>query len=183
MQLRKVAQTIAAVSVSAGILTAGAVALAPAATATTSVAGGTLTSFDANLLDLINNARAAHGLRTLQIAAGTTDVAHGWSCHLAAERTISHNGALLRELESHGSRLLNRYDENVGMSSTSAGAGYLFRAYMNSPEHRANILDPYARYVGIWTKSSGTFRFNTIDFVGSRTTSYTSTYGAMRTFC
>jgi uncharacterized protein YkwD len=183
MQLRKVAQTIAAVSVSAGILTAGAVALAPNATATTSVAGGTLTSFDAKLLDLINNTRASHGLRQLQVAAGTTDVAHGWSCQLAASRTLAHNSALLRELESHGSQYMTRYDENVGMSSTSTGAAYLFKAYMNSPEHRANILDPYARYVGIWTKSSGTYRFNTIDFVGSRISAYTATYGAMRTSC
>ena len=183
MKLRKVAQTIAAVSVSAGILTAGAVALAPSATASTSVAGGTLTSFDSRLLDLINNVRAAHGLRQLQVAAGTTDVAHGWSCYLASRQTLEHNGALLRELESHGSRSLNRYDENVGMSATSTGAGWLFRAYMNSPEHRANILDPYARYVGMWTKSHNSFRYNTIDFIGTRTTSYSATYGAMRTSC
>ena len=183
MQLRKVAQKIVALSLGAGILTAGAVAIAPAATAGSSVAGGTLTSFDANLLNLINHVRAAHGLRQLQLAAGTTDVAHGWSCHLASNQTLEHNGALLRQLESHGSQALNAYDENVGMSSTSTGANWLFSAYMHSPEHRANILDPAARYVGIWTKSNNGFRYNTIDFVGSRTTSYTATYGAMRAYC
>jgi uncharacterized protein YkwD len=183
MQLRKVAQKVAALSLGAGILTAGAVAIAPPATATTSVAGGTLTTFDSKLLSLINNVRASHGLRQLQVAAGTTDVAHGWSCHLATQQSLAHNGALLRELESHGSRYLNAYDENVGMSSTSSGAGWLFNAYMRSPEHRANILDPNGRYVGIWTKSNHGFRYNTIDFVGSRTTSYSASYGAMRTYC
>ena len=183
MQLRKVAQKIVALSLGAGILTAGAVAIAPAATAGSSVAGGTLTSFDANLLNLINHVRAAHGLRQLQLAAGTTDVAHAWSCHLAADQTLAHNGALLRQLESHGSQGMNAYDENVGMSSTTTGANWLFNAYMHSPEHRANILDPNGRSVGIWTKSNNGFRYNTIDFVGSRTTSYTATYGAMRAYC
>jgi len=183
MQLRKVAQKIVALSLGAGILTAGAVAIAPAATAGSSIAGGTLTSFDSKLLSLINNVRSAHGLRQLQVAAGTTDVAHGWSCHLATEQSLAHNGALLRELESHGSRYLNAYDENVGMSSTSTGASWLFKAYMRSPEHRANILDPAGRYVGIWTKSNNGFRYNTIDFVGSHSTSYSATYGAMRTAC
>lgn len=183
MQLRKVAQKIVALSLGAGILTAGAVAIAPSATAGSSVAGGTLTTFDAKLLSLINNVRAAHGLHQLQVAAGTTDVAHDWSCHLASDQSLAHNGALYRDLLSHGSRYMNAYDENVGMSSTSTGASWLFNAYMRSPEHRANILDPNGRYVGIWTKSNNGFRYNTIDFVGSHSTSYSSSYGIQRAYC
>ena len=54
---------------------------------------------------------------------------------------------------------------------------------MNSPEHRANILDPSVRFVGVWSKRGGHRRFNTIDFVGSQSTSYNTAYGAERQGC
>jgi len=183
MQFRRTRLTIAAAALATTAAVAGTIATAAPADATASVAGGTLTSFDSKLLTLINNVRASHGLVQLAVAAGTTDVAHGWTCHLAASQALAHNASLLRQLETHGSRMLTRYDENVGMSSTDSGASWLFNAYMRSPEHRANILDASARYIGIWTKSSGRFRYNTIDFVGSRAASYSTSYGAMRTSC
>lgn len=143
----------------------------------------TMSRFDHRLVDLINNARQAHGLRPLSIAAGTTDVAHGWSCHMAGVRLLSHNGRLADDLETHGSRLWTAYDENVGEIMRSEGAKRLFHAYMNSPEHRANILDPSVRFIGTWTKVGGNRRYNTIDFVGSTSTSYNTSYGVMRTTC
>ena len=143
----------------------------------------TMSHFDQMLIQKINHARMAHGLRPLQFAAGTSDVAHSWSCHMANHRTLSHNGALADDLASHGSRLWTTYGENVGYVRKSAGAKRLFHAYMNSPEHRANILDPYARFIGSWSKVGGHKRYNTIDFVGSRTTSYNTSYGVMRTTC
>jgi uncharacterized protein YkwD len=80
--------------------------------------------------------------------------------------------------------LWTSYDENVGYVRTGSRAAALFRAYMNSPEHRANILDPHARYVGVWSKrSSDGFRYNTIDFVGSTKSAYINTYGAPRRTC
>ena len=65
-----------AVLVSAAVLVAGAVVpLAAPAAATTSTP--TLSTFDARLLDDINHARTARGIRALTVVAGTTDVAHG----------------------------------------------------------------------------------------------------------
>jgi uncharacterized protein YkwD len=142
-----------------------------------------LSHFDARLLADINHARAAHGLRKLTVAAGTTDVAHGWACHLAARHLLAHNGRLASQLESHGSQLWTSYAENVGYVGASSGAGALFKAYMHSAPHRANILDRSARFIGIWSKRGGAYRYNTIDFVGATTRAYHNSYGAPRRTC
>ena len=158
-----------------------AVPLAGQAHATTTTPA--LSTFDSRLLYDINHARAVRGIRALTLVAGTTDVAHGWSCHLAGVHLLSHNGRLGTLLESHGSYYWTTYGENVGMTASTAGADSLFRAYMNSPAHRANILDRSFRYVGVWTKRSGGRRWNTIDFVGSALSSYNYAYGGTRTTC
>ena len=152
---------------------------APAAAAYTP----SLSSFDARLVYDINHARAAHGIRALTVVAGTTDVAHGWSCHMATYSSLAHNLRLGVQLPTHGSALWTTYGENVGMESSTASADTLFRAYMASPMHRANILDRSYRYLGIWSKSSGGRRWNTLDFVGSTSSSYSYAYGATRRTC
>jgi len=171
-----------AVLVSAAVLVAGAVVpMAAPAAATTSTP--TLSTFDARLLYDINHARTVRGIRALTVVAGTTDVAHGWSCHMAAFSLLSHDLRLGALLETHGSYWWTTYGENVGMIGSTSGADSLFRAYMNSPEHRANILDRSYRYVGIWSKRSGGYRYNTIDFVGSAASSYNYAYGPTRRTC
>jgi len=142
-----------------------------------------LSTFDSRLLYDINHARTSRGIRALTAVAGTTDVAHGWSCHMAGASWLSHDGRLGSLLETHGSYWWTTYGENVGVTSSTATADSLFRAYMNSPEHRANILDRTFRYVGVWTKSSAGRRWNTIDFVGSAASSYNYAYGGTRRTC
>src|SRR3954466_8668681 len=53
-----------------------------------------LSRFDARLLADINHARAAHGIRKLIVVAGTTDVAHGWSCRMQSIHSLLHNPSL-----------------------------------------------------------------------------------------
>jgi uncharacterized protein YkwD len=154
-----------------------------AARATASTYTPTLSSFDARLLYDINHARTSRGIRALTAVAGTTDVAHGWSCHMASGSLLSHDLRLGSLLVTHGSALWTTYGENVGVESTAYGADYLFRMYMNSPMHRANILDRSFRYIGIWTKSRNGNRWNTLDFVGSAWSSYHYAYGPTRTTC
>ena len=175
----KVAAALLGVAVASGAAPATSLFVGTAE----AVSSPTISHFDTVLIQKINRARMAHGLRPLQFAAGTSDVAHSWSCHMANQRLLSHNGNLADQLQSHGSQLWTSYGENVGYVRKSAGAKRLFHAYMNSPEHRANILDSSARFIGSWTKIGGHKRWNTIDFVGSRTTSYNTSYGTMRTGC
>jgi len=125
---------------------------------------------------LVNQARAQHGLRALSVAGGTTTVAAGWSSHMASSRTLAHNPNLQSQLEAHGSPNWTTYGENVG-EGPSSSADNLFTAYMNSPEHRANILGSGYRYIGIATVFSSGVAWNTMDFVdqyGSTTTTTTS---------
>jgi uncharacterized protein YkwD len=142
-----------------------------------------LSKFDANLLTRINKVRAAHGMSALKATAGTTDVAHGWTCEQASKRLLMHNGRLGSQLETHGSELWNTYSENVGKVRAGATAKRLFKAYMNSPVHRSNILDPSNRFVGLWSKKGGHYRYNTIDFVGSTSAAYDTDYGTARKTC
>lgn len=151
------------------------VAVAPSATAES-----TSSAFTSRLVTLVNEARAQHGLRTLTVAGGTTTVAAGWSSHMASTSTLAHNPNLQSQLESHGSSNWTTYGENVG-EGPSSSADKLFTAYMNSPEHRANILGSGYRYLGIATVFSGATAWNTMDFVdqysgSTTTTTHTTTY-------
>src|SRR4051812_4952560 len=151
--------------------------------ATSADAPTSLSGFDSRLLYDINHARAARGIRKLVLVAGTTDVAHHWSCHLASSLTLAHDAGLVTQLETHGSALWTTYGENVGQESSAYGADRLFNMYMHDTAHRANILAKAFRYVGIWTKRNNGRRFNTIDFVGSPVTSYSTSYGGTRVRC
>ena len=142
-----------------------------------------LSTFDSRLLRDINHARTSRGIRALTLVAGTTDVAHGWSCHQASRLTLVHNPNLAYALTHHGSAGWTTYGENVGVQSSVSGADHLFRLYMDSPGHRANILDRSFRYVGLWSKRGGGLRWSTVDFVGKPVSSYNYGYGSTRRTC
>jgi hypothetical protein len=160
------------------VLTSFLVPLAATSTAeaaATTVNAVRLNGYEAALIADINRTRGSHGLRALVVVAGATDVARRWSWHLAGAQALSHNPSLVSNLESAGSSAWTMISENVGTASAS-NPGALFTAYMNSAPHRANILDPGARYVGVGVVQRGTAAWNTLDF----TNAYSSTYGLTR---
>lgn len=148
-----------------------------------SYAPTTLSRFDAKLLYLINRARESRGLSRVILVAGTTDVAHNWSCRLASSRVLSHNSNLTSALESHGSANWTTYSENVGYAVDGDSPRDLFRAYMQSPGHKTNILARSAKFIGLWTKRGSGFRWNTMNFVGSSLNAYNNNYGGTRASC
>lgn len=170
----------------ARILLAAALAAAPvigivapaALTTSASAAAGThilsvrLNGFEAVLAADINRARRAHGLRPLTVVAGATDVARRWSWKLADSQILSHNPAIISDIGHAGSSAWTMIAENVGEGPSDAPGG-LFQAYMESPEHRANILDPSARYLGVGTVERDGIAWNTLDF----TNAYNNSYG------
>lgn len=165
--------------VAAAVATLGAAALLPlggsAGAATTPVAGVTLNGYEAAVVAAVNSARAAHGVRALTVVAGATDVARTWSWHLAGAQQLSHNPSLISNLEHAGCAAWTAIAENVGMAAASSPST-LMSAYMNSAPHRANILDPSMRYIGVGVVQRGSTAWNTIDFVDA----YSSTYGRTR---
>jgi uncharacterized protein YkwD len=151
----------------------------PAAAAMTAINGVRLNTFEARLVVDINNARRSYGLSSLVVTPGTTDVARTWSWRMAGARTLSHNPALVSQLAASGSSAWTTVAENVGYGG-SDNPDNLFRAYMNSPGHRANILDTSMRYLGVGTVEAEIdgvgYAWNTLDF----TDAYSSAYGPTR---
>lgn len=135
----------------------------------------TATTYAARLLNLVNHARDAHGLKPLTVATGTTAVASDWTAHLADAGELSHNPGLAHDLAAHGSSDWTVYGENVGVGSVTTPDD-LFQAYMDSPEHRDNILTADYRYVGVAVQFSGARAWNTFDFVDMYATGSTATH-------
>lgn len=176
--LARLLATLAALTVAA-TAAATAAATSPAEASTTGIGPAPhLSPYDARLLHDINRARVAHGRARLTATAGTTDVAHRWSCHMGWWTTLSHRPNLVTAISRHGSSAWHVMGENVG-ASPSSDADVLFHAYMTSPKHRANILDGSYRFLGIHTEYRHGQRWNTLDFVDR----YNGRYGATRTTC
>jgi uncharacterized protein YkwD len=134
-----------------------------------------LNSYEAALLTDVNRVRQEHDLPSLTIAPGITDVARRWTWHLAGQQRLEHNPDIEEGIARSGSEDWDTIEENVGYGP-AASPRTLFEAYMHSPVHRANILRPEVRYVGIGIVQRGSFAWNTIDFVDE----YSSAYGQTR---
>ncbi|GAC1326464.1 MAG: hypothetical protein NVSMB13_11430 [Mycobacteriales bacterium] len=107
-------------------------------------------------MSCINSARAANGVRPLSVSGDLSSVAQSWSARMAAAGTISHNPNLTSQVTNW-----QIVGENVGMGPTTSA---LCTAFMNSPEHRDNILDPSYTQVGVGTVVSNGTIFVTEDF-------------------
>lgn len=174
MRLLQHLRRFAALGAATAVLSAGAVLVPAQAEAFTTVNGVRLNAFEARITYLINNARAARGMVRLTVAAGTTDLARKWSMNQATKNTLYHNPSLVTGIVGHGSSVWRQVAENVGRGY---GADSLFNAYMNSAGHRANILDPDMRYLGMgWVERPDGSGYNTQVFVDS----YSSSYGRSR---
>src|SRR3954447_23370953 len=188
---RLLATVVAAVAPVVGAL-APQVMSTPAAATETSVNSVRLNGFEAALAARINNVRRSNGLRPLVVVPGATDVARRWAWHLARVpgpppcprrwawhlarvQALSHTPSLVGALQNAGSAAWTEIAENVGEGS-SADPTSLFQAYMASPPHRANILDPGARYLGVGVVERSGVAWNTLDF----TNAYATRYGRTR---
>jgi uncharacterized protein YkwD len=123
---------------------------------TVSVLSGVMTSCETTAADraavvsAINNSRAAAGLRGLREHPDLNAKASAWASHMRDRCAISHSR--LADGAPAGWRKLG---ENVGRGGS---IGAVHNAYMNSPGHRANILDGSYNYVGagaVWGTCNG----------------------------
>ena len=128
--LRRLASLVASTAVALTALAAAA----PAAHASTE---------ESRFVTLTNAARANAGLHGYSVATDLVSIARRHSQEMAAKHTIYHNPNLANEVT-------NWYavGENVGMGGT---ADSIHQAFMNSPAHKANILDHDYTQVGIGT--------------------------------
>ncbi|MDQ3145662.1 MAG: CAP domain-containing protein, partial [Actinomycetota bacterium] len=90
----------------------------------------------------INGLRASKGLPALQYDGQLTGVARAWASHMADVGSISHNPSLSSQVTSNWRKL----GENVG---TGGDVDSLHQAFVNSPGHYANLVDPAFTHFGI----------------------------------
>ncbi|WP_425074087.1 DUF4214 domain-containing protein [Sagittula sp. S175] len=119
------------------------------------------TALERYMLGLVNAERAAHGLSALKLEQNLNTSADHHSQWMTDTDTFSHTGA---GGSTHTDRILDadfnllgswRTAENIaavsvsGLSSLYDEVDRLHTNLMNSPTHRANILDPNVTYIGL----------------------------------
>ncbi len=111
----------------------------------------------------INADRAAHGLPPMAIRQDLTAIAVQHSRAMAAAGRIWHNDELFSD--STRSRLrAAALGENVGLDG-QGGAATSHQMYMDSPAHRANVLDPRFTAMGIAVTVADGIAYSTEDFM------------------
>ena len=112
---------------------AGVASAAPAQASTRSDESGFTSS--------INASRRSAGRPAYAVSSDLSAVAQRWAVAMASGSNLRHNPNLAGQVT--GWRYVG---ENVGVGS---GVGELHRAFMNSPAHRANVMDGDFTQVGI----------------------------------
>ena len=157
---------ILAVLVSATALVAVA---APAALSSPSTRSLSVASLEAGVLQQLNAVRADHGLAPLRANTRLTAAATQHSREMASDGYFDHSS---HDGTSFSTRIAHWYPvagfrswsvgENLLWWSPSVGPSGAVAAWMHSPGHRANILNPGWRDIGIGvvrsTSAGGTYR-------------------------
>ncbi len=97
---------------------------------------------ESQFVSRINSLRASKGLRQLQVSGELVGVARNWTDHMVGQGQISHNPNLGSQVGGDWTKL----GENVGVGYDVDG---LMRAFINSPAHYANLVDPAWTHVGV----------------------------------
>lgn len=155
--------SVAFVAASLGGLVSGTIVTSPASAQTVGI--------EAEFATRINEARIAAGLAPLTVVETLVEGARTWSFkmseasgrNLAGACKLSHNPSLAKEVRLRWKML----GENVGCAASSAEA--MHEAFMNSPQHRRNILDPKFDSLGVAIVTSDTTIFVTEVFMQTRT--------------
>ncbi len=117
----------------------------------------------AAILAQVNQARAAVGAPPLRLSSAMSAVATAWSTHLADSGTcpgeLAHNPSFSTQIP----RGWHLAGENVACNTSPDALG-LETQWMNSPPHRANILNPAYTDIGIGIVIRGRTAWGTQNF-------------------
>ena len=103
---------------------------------------GAQANVESDFINRINAERTSRGLGALAVDGELTGIARGWSSHMASSNTLSHNPNFSKQVKQNWTKL----GENVGVGDD---AGQIHDAFMNSPAHKANILDSAFTKIGV----------------------------------
>lgn len=97
---------------------------------------------EAQFVSRINSLRASKGLSRLEVSGQLQGVARNWTERMVQNGQISHNPNLSSQVSGNWTKL----GENVGVGYDVDG---LMQAFVNSPSHYKNLVDPAWNYVGV----------------------------------
>ena len=127
---------------------------APAAAPAAVVASSPSPEHEAQFVSRINSLRASKGLSQLQVHGQLQSVARNWTERMVQDGQISHNPNLGSQVDGNWTKL----GENVGVGYDVDG---LMQAFINSPSHYKNLVDPAWNYVGVGVTIAGDGRMYT----------------------
>jgi uncharacterized protein YkwD len=107
-------------------------------------------SQESSLVSALNRVRREHGLPTLRYSDSLHRAARSHSMDMMRRGYFGH-GPFARRLSAFGVRA-PLVGENIAWGTGPAGkAGVVLKEWMASPEHRANVLRPGFRSIGVGT--------------------------------
>jgi uncharacterized protein YkwD len=110
---------------------------------------------------LINGDRTRAGLRPLSWSSCLYSVALSNARRMAAQGFISHTNGPTVDLGCH---LGNYAGENVGYWTGGVNDAQLNTMFMNSPDHRANIMGHYRYVATAWVTASNGYAYIAVEF-------------------
>ena len=118
--------------------------------------GGSVSSLERQVADLVNAQRTQHGLAPLTLSEKLSDGARAKSQDMARHNYFSHTsptyGSPFEMMKAFGITYRTA-GENIAKGYSSAEA--VVTAWMNSESHRENILDPGYTAIGIGYAADG----------------------------
>ncbi len=128
----------------------------PTAPSTPSTSTGSVSTLERQVVTLVNQKRAAAGLKALTLNATLSNGARMKSQDMQKSRYFSHTspnyGSPFDMMRSLGISYRSA-GENIAMGYSSAEA--VVNAWMNSPSHRANIMNASYTQIGVGYVSNG----------------------------
>src|SRR5699024_2132648 len=124
-----------------------------------------LNAFEREMFELTNNERVNNGLEALQIDYEVSKVAREKSRDMAVNGYFDHNspvyGSPFDMMRTYGITYRTA-GENIAMGQRTPNE--VVQAWMNSPGHRANILNPNFTHIGVGYVENG--HYWTQQFIG-----------------
>lgn len=127
-----------------------------------------------DLMDMVNGARAEHGLKPLRYATGAWSIAGYRAARMASTNILSHSvaGSISAQLKAKKVPWYG-YGEDIGYTRARKGqaaAADLFRMWRASPAHWRLILSPSYNYIGVGLayRASNRKTFGSLIFTESR---------------
>ena len=102
----------------------------------------------------INQLRSSKGLGSLSVDGELTAIGRQWAAQMSSAGAISHNPNFSKQVQADWAKL----GENVGVGNT---VDSLMTAFINSPGHFANLVDPAFTHIGVGVVRGGDGRMYT----------------------